>query len=358
MSAGKRDTLLTESEAKSPAYTVVTPFYNSKKTLARTIQAIQQLDPPPQAIYMVDDASTDRAAELAWHFDGVTVIVLDRNGGQSRARNVGAAKADTDLLLMIDSDCYINPPGFKIAYERLVDTPVLAGIMGVPHREGPPGPFAGVFKNYWYNLEFEAWGQTPKTLYGSCFLMRREAYWKVGGFDESFGRMPCEDNEFYFRLVQAGYLFERRMDFTFFHDKRMSLPQLLRTNFERSAAIVMNMRGKMGARGDTWQLRERVWWMAEIAGGSLAIAGLPLGVLLVLAAAQGLVSAGLGMAILSVGLAGLLAFLGCIGEKAKIAYRDKGLAFAAKALVYRMLEMLSVVFGILWGLLQPAKSKQ
>ena len=98
MSAGKRDTLLTESEAKSPAYTVVTPFYNSKKTLARTIQAIQQLDPPPQAIYMVDDASTDRAAELAWHFDGVTVIVLDRNGGQSRARNVGAAKAERQKI--------------------------------------------------------------------------------------------------------------------------------------------------------------------------------------------------------------------------------------------------------------------
>ena len=31
------------------------------------------------------------------------------------------------------------------------------------------------------------------TLYGGCFFVRRAAYLAVGGFDESFGRAPCED---------------------------------------------------------------------------------------------------------------------------------------------------------------------
>jgi hypothetical protein len=208
--------------------------------------------------------------------------------------------------------------------------------------------FPGQFKNYWYHLEFEAWGDPPRTLYGSLFLMRRAAYHSVGGFDASFGRTPCEDAEFYFRLVQAGHRFERRMDFTFVHDKTMTLRQLLRTSFERSVSIIQNMSGKLGRAGNPWRLREKAVWAAEIGAGSAVVLGLPL--LSAALAAGGLTA----KAAAAAWLLCLIVFFLCVRDKIIFALRDKGLAFAARAFACRMLEMPPVALGIVWGTLSRA----
>jgi GT2 family glycosyltransferase len=332
-----------------PSYAVVTPVYNAERTLPPMIDALMQLDPKPRAIYMVDDRSTDNSVEVMRRYPGVTAVPLPVNQGPGNARNVGARMADTDLLLMIDSDCYIDPQGFRVAYQRMAAEPRLAGIMGVPVRDTPGGPFPGKFKNYWYHLEFETWGDPPRTLYGSLFLMRREAYHSVGGFDASFGRTPCEDAEFYFRLVQAGHRFERRMDFTFVHDKTMTLRQLLRTSFERSVSIIRNMSGKLGKAGNPWRLREKALWAAEIGAGSAAVGILPL---LALALACG--ATALGAALGAAWLLCVTLFFLCVRDKIIFALRDKGLAFAAKAFFCRMLEMPPVAVGIVWGTLSRA----
>jgi GT2 family glycosyltransferase len=332
-----------------PSYSVVTPVYNAARTLPQMIEALMRLDPPPRAIYLVDDHSTDDSVAVARRFSAVTSVPLTANRGPGNARNVGAAMADTDLLLMIDSDCYVDPHGFRRAYERIAAEPGLAGIMGVPVRDTPPGPFPGKFKNYWYHLEFDAWGDPPRTLYGSLFLMRRDAYQSVGGFDASFGRTPCEDAEFYFRLVQAGHRFERRMDFTFVHDKTMTLRQLLRTSFERSVSIIQNMGGKLGKAGDPWRLREKAAWAAEIGAGSAAV-GLPPLAAIALAGGATSLAAALGAA----ALANSLIFFACVRDKIVFALRDKGLGFAAKAFACRMLEMPPVALGIVWGTLSRA----
>ncbi len=340
--------------ASAPAYAVVTPVYNAAKTLRPMIEALLSLSPPPRAIYMVDDGSTDNSIEIIKGYSGVTSVALGVNRGPGHARNVGAQMAATELLLMIDSDCYIDSEGFSRAYERMTSAPNLAGIMGVPVRETPPGPFAGMFKNYWYHLEFKAWGDPPRTLYGSCFLMRREAYLSVGGFDASFGRIPCEDAEFYFRLVQAGHVFERRMDFTFVHDKSMTLRQLIRTSFERSVSIIQNFHGKLGRPGAPWTLREKAMWALEIGSGAAAAIGLPLalGAVLSLSLATGALSPPTRELAELVALAWLVSvvmFFVSIRDKLTFALRDKGLPFAAGAFMCRMLEMPGVALGIVWG---------
>lgn len=343
-----------------PSYSVVTPVYNAAKTLVPMIEALLRLDPPPRAIYLVDDGSTDGSPDIVQRYPAVTCVPLSINRGPGHARNVGARIADTELLLMIDSDCYIDPDTFHTAYARLASTQRLAGIMGVPVRETPPGPFAGVFKNYWYHLEFKEWGDPPRTLYGSLFLIRRDAYLSVGGFDESFGRIPCEDAEFYFRLVQAGHVFERRMDFLFIHHKSMTLRQLIHTSFERSVSIIQNLRGKLGQQGVPWKLHEKVRWAIEIGCGTAGVVGLPVAAAAALGLAAG-ASHGLivMLAAIAVGswLACLLLFFVCIHAKLVFAFKDKGLVFATRAFIYRMLEMPAVALGIVWGSLPRHATK-
>jgi GT2 family glycosyltransferase len=345
----------------SERYSVVIPVYNAAGTLPRVIAAIEQLVPRPSAIYMVDDASTDQSVAVARAHPQVTCIPLGTNGGPGRARNAGVQRAATELLLMLDSDCYIDAAGFVPAYERMVSDPGLAGIMGVPVREIPPGPFAGRFKNYWYHLEFLAWGNPPRTLYGSCFFIRRSAYLAVDGFDESFGRIPCEDAEFYFRLVQAGYVFERRMDFAFVHDKQMTTRQLLRTSFERSVSIIQNMHGKLGKAGQPWRLREQALWAAEIGSGTFGVVGFPAAVAAAGVTAWGgsmTATSSTTMLFIGLWLASVAGFLACIRDKIVFALRDKGLGFASKAFLYRMLEMPVVAFGIAWGILTRNAAKR
>jgi GT2 family glycosyltransferase len=335
----------------SPNYSVVTPVYNAARTLQPTIEALLRLEPQPRAIYIVDDRSTDGSREVARRYLEVTLVALETNQGPGNARNVGASMANTELLLMIDSDCYIDPHGFRIAWERMASEPRLAGIMGVPVRDTPSGPFAGRFKNYWYHLEFQAWGDPPRTLYGSCFFVRRDAYNAVGGFDASFGRTPCEDAEFYFRLVQAGYVFERRMDFTFVHDKTMTLRQLMRTSFERSVSIIQNMRGKLGTAGNPWKFREQALWAMEIGGGSAALAVAPLLAIAALASTSTPSGEAVFVTLGALWLLCVTMFFASVRDKIVFAFRDKGLAFAAKAFLYRMLEMPGVALGIAWGIL-------
>ena len=253
---------------------------------------------------------------------------------------------------MLDSDCYLDAAGFREAYERITSEPGLAGIMGVPLRETVPGPFAGVFKNYWYHLEFKSWGNPPRTLYGSCFLMRRQAYLAVSGFDESFGRTPCEDAEFYFRLVRAGFRFERSMRFTFVHDKRMTIAQLLRTSFDRSVSIIRNLRGNLGQSGKPWTVMEQLKWAVEIGSGTWSIIG-GMMILVVLfsrdfdkmtmGSFQGL------NVLLLLWTLSIFSFFWSIREKLVFAYREMGFVFAVKAYFYRMLEMPAVAMGIVWG---------
>lgn len=346
--------------AGRPAYSVVTPVYNAAKTLPTMIEALLLLDPAPRAIYLVDDGSTDGSLDIARLYPEVTCVPLPVNRGPGNARNIGARMADTEFLLMIDSDCYIEPQGFHTAYSRIMSMPLLAGIMGVPVRETPPGPFAGMFKNYWYHLEFKEWGDPPRTLYGSLFLIRRDAYLSVGGFDESFGRIPCEDAEFYFRLVQAGHVFERRMDFLFIHHKSMTLRQLVSTSFERAVSIIQNLRGKLGQQGVPWKLHEKVRWAIEIAGGAAGVVGLPAAAAAALGLAAGALHGLVGtFAAIVVGswLACLLLFFACIHAKLAFAFKDKGLAFATWAFIYRMLEMPAVALGIVWGSLAGRTAK-
>jgi GT2 family glycosyltransferase len=353
---GVEEVLVSSNTAGDPTsqYSVVVPFYNAEKTIGSAIEAIMRLRPAPVATYLIDDASTDRSSEIARRFPQCTIVSLDVNRGPGYARNVGARLAATEMILFLDSDCYIDEAPFPAAYQRFQDELKLAGVMGIPFHRTPSGPFAGTFKNYWYHLEFTAWGNPPPTLYGSCFFIRRDAYLAVGGFDESFCRMPCEDNEFYFRLVEAGYRFERKMDFTFVHDKSLTLVQLLRTSFERSASIIRNQNGTLGTRGMTWGPSEQLLWGLEIGAGFLSVT---IGFVVVCALILSSLSPSLGTSLVPAATIGLLLSLGVffaiIREKLLTARRQMGLAFAAKAFFYRMLEMVPVVLGIMWGFTSP-----
>lgn len=92
---------------------VLLPAYNEEPALRRLIPRLQQADPEVR-IVVVDDGSTDRTAEVARSFSGVTVLEHGENRGLGAALRTGfrylahTARAE-DVILTMDADDTHDP---------------------------------------------------------------------------------------------------------------------------------------------------------------------------------------------------------------------------------------------------------
>jgi GT2 family glycosyltransferase len=318
-------------------YTVIVPCHNAARTLGTTLRRLDRLIPRPHETLVVDDCSTDGSPELAAQHPGVTVLSTAARSGPGGARNAGAAKASKPILLFVDSDCYVSPGGFTAALTLLLERPELAGVMGVFSRATPAGPFAGGYKNYYRHLEIRAMPNPPPVFTSSCFLIRRDAYRAVGGFNEAFGTTPTEDNEFYFRLVRQGLTVPYLVGFSFVHDKPMTAGDLFRDDMRRARAIVLNRLGRLGEPGRTWSRGAKLRWIGEFAAGNIAV-------LAPVLLAPALLGAG-GVAPAVAWLAAVFAFALLIAPKLLFALRDRGPWFALRLFAYRLLETVAAAAG-------------
>jgi glycosyltransferase involved in cell wall biosynthesis len=98
--------LIPASDAQPPL-SVVIPAYNEESTLGFVIEKLLRL-PALLEIVVVNDASTDRTAEVAARYSAenmpVRVIHHDRNRGKSQAVKTGIAATRGDIVVIQDAD--------------------------------------------------------------------------------------------------------------------------------------------------------------------------------------------------------------------------------------------------------------
>ncbi len=90
--------------AKRNIFDVVIPTKNSVKTFSSCIRGLLRSDIPINRIIVVDN-STDATPEVAQKF-GCEIIRSEVN--YSQALRVGAKRAETDYILILDSDVVVN----------------------------------------------------------------------------------------------------------------------------------------------------------------------------------------------------------------------------------------------------------
>src|SRR5262245_35020483 len=91
-----------------PSVSVVIPAYNAERTLGSVIGALQEQQPPPAEIIVVDDGSTDRTGAIA---AGLGARVIESDGARfaGGARNRGWEAATGDVVVFLDSDAIPCP---------------------------------------------------------------------------------------------------------------------------------------------------------------------------------------------------------------------------------------------------------
>lgn len=190
-----------------PAITAVIPTYNRAATVGRAVQSVLDQTRPCDEIIVVDDGSTDATAEALAGFSDRIRVIAKANDGVSSARNVGVAEATSPWVAFLDSDDRWEPEKLE-QQAPLLDKPGLV-LAATDWRVDQPDALTAFTKA---GLgEVTRWGDPPldlltrpngNALWLPTWIVRREAFLHVGGFDE---RMRCiEDTRLMFRLGFEG----------------------------------------------------------------------------------------------------------------------------------------------------------
>jgi mycofactocin system glycosyltransferase len=109
-SRGLLDVELDRHAGTTPSVTIVVPVKDRAADLDDCLASLASLDYPRDLleVIVVDDGSSDASAAVAAQ-RSCTVLVNERNQGQSYSRNLAASCAAGDILAFADSDCVVDP---------------------------------------------------------------------------------------------------------------------------------------------------------------------------------------------------------------------------------------------------------
>lgn len=112
---------------REPLVTVIVPIYNVAPYLRECLDSVVNQTYENLQIILINDGSTDGSGSIAREYlsDVRVELVYTRNGGLSRARNLGMAEARGTYIYFIDSDDYIDlnyiEEMVRVAQEHEVD---------------------------------------------------------------------------------------------------------------------------------------------------------------------------------------------------------------------------------------------
>jgi N-acetylglucosaminyl-diphospho-decaprenol L-rhamnosyltransferase len=200
----------------TPLATIVVLNHNGRQWLEGCLEALLAQDVPDVEILLVDYASTDESATLvASRFPQVRILPLDRNAGFAGGNNSGARLARGRFLGFVNNDTRAHPDWLRALVAALEASPhaALAAsrivYMAEPDRLDSAGDgylrCGGAYKRLHGRPASLAPAAGP--VFGACgaaFLIRRDVFEELGGFDEDFF-MVYEDVDLSYRARLLGY---------------------------------------------------------------------------------------------------------------------------------------------------------
>jgi glycosyltransferase involved in cell wall biosynthesis len=222
------------AQAAAHDLSVIVPFHDKPEQLERCLAALRASTVPFELI-AVDDASRGaRAPELA-RAAADRVLTLERNSGPAVARNVGARHARGSLLVFIDADVVVEPDTLARMQRELESDPTAAALFGSYDDDPADRSTVSYYRNLLHHWVHHQGPREASTFWAGCGAIRRAAFERVGGFDESYTRPSIEDIELGMRLKAAGERILLVPQVRCKHLKRWGLVDMVTTDVTRRA---------------------------------------------------------------------------------------------------------------------------
>ncbi len=199
--------------------------HNGRDHLRHCLEGLAGQEDSYGEIVVADNASTDGSpAMVRADFPRCRLLALEENVGFGAANNRAAAAARGELLLLLNSDAWLEDGALPRLAAALDSEPRLA--LAAPELRYPDGrrqfawaPETGVLGEALQMLrnrfEDRRWAHRvpprwlrlllgPGWFSAACILLRRDAFEQVGGFDEKLF-LYFEDVDLSVRLRRAGW---------------------------------------------------------------------------------------------------------------------------------------------------------
>src|SRR3989344_4220086 len=182
---------------------VIVPMYNSEKTIAELLEALENQTEKNFELIIVDDGSTDNSLKIVKrHKSSYTLrIISQKNAGPAAARNKGAYNSKAQILIFLDSDCVPD----KKFVEKMIEpfkNPDIAGVQG-EYETKNTGSIIARYIGYEMAYRQEPMKNAQKI---DHIATHAGAYRKKDfgrGFLETFKKADMEDIELSYRFAKS-----------------------------------------------------------------------------------------------------------------------------------------------------------
>ena len=204
---------------------VVIPNYNGKDLLLKNLPGVIKHCVGCEII-LVDDASTDNSVNfIRKKFKKVKLVKIVKNVGFAKAVNIGVAKANGELVLLLNSDVSPRKNFLRVAANHFKDKNIFAvGLCDLSHEGSkiiPRGRGGARFRKGFIN-HFPAFIERDRTFWvsGGSGLFDRKKFLNLGGFDSIFAPFYWEDIDLSFKAWRSGFtcVFEPLSKVDHFHE--------------------------------------------------------------------------------------------------------------------------------------------
>jgi glycosyltransferase involved in cell wall biosynthesis len=174
---------------------LIIPAYNEEAYIGTCLEAVaRHVQDRVCEVIVVDNASTDRTAEVVAEYPGVVRISAPAKG-ITKARQAGYRHASGEILAFIDADTIPRAGWIEQIEEQFAARPDLACLSGPYHYHDLP-PVRRAIASGWFVAARLVYHLLGYLTVGGNFAIRRSALDAMGGFDSSI--------EFYGEDVDIG----------------------------------------------------------------------------------------------------------------------------------------------------------
>lgn len=188
---------------------VIIPVRNGAATVQRTIDSALAQEPTQPEVIVVDDGSTDTTPLTLNSYGDRIKVLRQPNRGPSAARNIGAAAArrDSEYLAFLDADDVWLPGMLRTLVVELDAAPGAAlafcDVISVNDR-GEEINARFIDKSSAHAPSMDELLTRWWPILTSATVMRRAAFERAGGFDESFAQPGFEDPFMWLLMREQG----------------------------------------------------------------------------------------------------------------------------------------------------------
>lgn len=247
-----------------PLVSVLLVTYNQQELTDRCLGSLYNFtDYPNFEVVVVDNASRDGTADVLHRWQekvsNFRVHCNTSNLGFPQACNQAASMAAGELLCLLNNDTVLAPGWLSALVDELMsDSRVgLVGPVsnGVANEARVKVPFSSLEALPLWSLDrcrrYFRRSRPMTTLAFFCVLTWRRVWEQVGGLDSAFGLGLFEDDDFSFRVRQAGYQLRCRLDAYVHHFQSSSFSLLSDTSYlsmyERNRRLFLQKKRQRGS---------------------------------------------------------------------------------------------------------------